>query len=147
MSNAQYKFKVSSRKLKSYLPDFEQELSIKVLEDGGDLTNFQFSLKFSKELNAIEIREINLKVGISWKDIETIAYLKGRFFFQEERDINKALIELKNGLNGNNHCIDGFNTRWQQFHLQFCTWFDTKFKACQIKEIETHKAYLELNND
>jgi hypothetical protein len=145
--STKYKFGISSRKITSYLPDIQQELSIKVLEDEGDLTNFHFLLKFSKDSNALEIREIHLKIGVSWQDMETIAYLKGRFFFREERDINNALVELQNGLNAKSYCIDQFNARWQQFHLQFCEWFNIKFKPCQIKEIETHQSYLALNND
>jgi hypothetical protein len=82
--SAKYNFRISSRKITSYLPGMEQELSIKVLEDEGDLTNFHFVLNFAKDSNSLEIREINLKVGVSWQDIETIAYLKGRFFFSRK---------------------------------------------------------------
>jgi len=141
-----YKFRISSRKLKSYLPDLEQELSIKVLEDDSDLTNFHFLFKFLPAKDCIEIDTITLKVGVSWQDMETIAYLKGRFFFREERDINQAITELKNGLNGKEYCIDGFSSRWQQFHLKFCEWYKSALKPCLEQEIKAHKSYLALNN-
>lgn len=153
-----YKFRVSSRKITAYGSDLKTELCISVLPDEEDVTHFlwcnahdeedlahfRFLCKFSKDQDCMEVKDVTLKLGASWQDMETITYLKGRFCFRDERAINAAMLELKNGLNGQKFCIDGLGTRWQQFHVKFCQWFFAQLKPCLEQEGELQKTYLKL---
>ena len=141
-----YRFQLSRRETTSYPSSMKEKLSVRILEDGANLTNFVLSLKLSEERERLKINDINLKVGVAWQDMETMAYLKGRFFFNDEREINKAVAELKNGLNTNDFSIEGFHERWQAFHLEFCEWFDAKLKPCLNQEVRLYQSYLALND-
>jgi hypothetical protein len=91
----QYIFKVTSRKIESYLPDMDEKLTIKVSHTKFKATNFYFSLRFDKTLDSITIKDLDIKVGAGYQDLETIAYLKGYFSFIEDRDILKAKFKIE----------------------------------------------------
>jgi hypothetical protein len=90
---------VSSRKITAYASALETELCISVLpdeedlilwcnsQDDEDLAHFRFLCKFSKDQDCMEVKDVTLKLGASWQDMETITYLKkeGFVFVTNER--------------------------------------------------------------
>jgi hypothetical protein len=137
----EYIFKVSSREVKSYLPDLDQKLNIQASHAKFKSTTFYFLLQFDQKADTFLIKTIELKVGISWQDLETIAYLKGYFGFIEDREILKAIEELKNALNDKECSVAQFDAKWQEFHISLKKWFFDKIKPCLELELKLHKMY------
>lgn len=139
----EYIFKVNSRKIETYNNSAEEKITIKAHNTKFKATNFYISLNLNKYTNIIHISQIDLKIGVSWQDIETLAYLKGYFGFTEDKEITKALSELKNAFNGEPTNIDVFEPKWQEFHLSFIKWYKDKLKLCLEKELDLYKMYFE----
>jgi len=141
----QYKFKVTSRKTKAYFPEMEESISIQVSESEFNPTSFMFVLQLDRDNTEIKIKDITLKVGVAWQDMETVAYLKGKFTFDSERSINQALLELQKAFNQNDYSIDSFKESWRELHNQFVKWFIKDFKVYLDKLVESHKILISLN--
>ena len=140
-----YNFKITCRKIESYLSNTDEKLTIQVSHAKLKATNFYFSLTLDREKDAILIKTVELKVGVAWQDLEAIAYLKGYFGFTEDRDISKAIEELKNALNGNEYSLGQLDPKWQEFHMDFQKWFMYKIKPCLEKELELYKMYYSID--
>jgi hypothetical protein len=139
-----YNFTVTGQKRESYLPDMEEKITITVSEEELKSINFYFLLRLQKDSKTIEVRDITLRVGVSWQDMETIAYLRGKFNFDDEREINQALLELKKDLNKDACCIDGFHASWREVHMQFIKWFTNEFCRYLDNQIKGHDILLNL---
>lgn len=137
----EYSFKVTCRKIESYLPNMDEKLTIKVSRIKFKTIDFYFSLSFDKTLDLIIIKDMAFQLGASSQDLETKGYLKGFFGFAEDRDIAQAIDGLKKKFNCQECSIDKFDSRWQEFHISFAKWFNNKLKHCLDKELELHKMY------
>ncbi len=141
----EYSFKVTCRKIESYLPNMDEKLTIKVSRIKFKTIDFYFSLSFDKTADLIIINDMAFQIGASAQDLETKGYLKGFFGFSEDRDIAQAIEGLKKKFNGQECSIDKFDSRWQEFHISFSKWFNSNLKPCLDKELELHKMYFTYN--
>jgi len=142
-----YKFKVTSKISESYLPEIEEKFCIRVSEENFNPTSFLFFLKLKEGEKAMETRNITLKVGVAWQDMEKIAYLKGKFDFDSERSINLALLELKKSSNRERYCLDEFSSSWQELHIQFSTWYNNEFRHYLDNEAKSNDILLNLKTE
>ena len=140
-----YNFTVTSQIRKSYLPNMEEKITILVSEEELKSVNFFFLLKLQKGVRGLEIKDIIvLRAGVSWQDMETIAYLRGKFNFADERATNQALVELKKNLNKEKYCIDEFHASWHEVHVQFVKWFTNEFSRYLDNQIKGHEILLNM---
>jgi len=140
-----YNFIVTSQIRESYLPNMEEKITISVSEEELKSVNFFFLLKLQKGVRGLEIRDIVvLRAGVSWQDMETIAYLRGKFNFADERATNQALVELKKNLNKEKYCIDEFHISWHEVHVQFVKWFTNEFSRYLDNQIKGHEILLNM---
>lgn len=140
-----YNFIVTSQIRESYLPNMEEKITISVSEEELKSVNFFFLLKLQKGVRGLEIKDIIvLRAGVSWQDMETIAYLRGKFNFADERATNQALVELKKNLNKDKYCIDEFHTSWHEVHVQFVKWFTNEFSRYLNNQIKGHEILLNM---
>lgn len=143
--NKEYNFKVTCRKIESYLPNMDEKLTIKVSHAKFKTMDFYFSLSFDKTVDLIAIKDMAFQIGTSAQDLETKGYLKGFFGFSDDRDIVHAIEGLKKKFNGQECSIDKFDSRWQEFHISFSKWFNNSLRPCLDKELELHKMYFSDN--
>lgn len=142
-----YKFKITGQKRESYLPDMKERITISVSAEELKSTSFFFSLKLHKDSKVFEIEDISLKYGPSWQHAELMGYLQGKFNFDSEKDIERALLELKNNFNHKEYCIEIFHSSWRELHIQFAEWFLNEFQPYLDNQIKSHEILLNINKE
>lgn len=142
---SEYKFKITSIKAENYLPEAAETICVQVSEAEFNPTSFVFIIDFNQNNRKIQVKDVSVKVGVAWQDMETIAYLKGKFTFTSERSVNQALIELQKGFNKQNYSIDNFKQSWRELHRQFVLWFHEDFNRYLDIFVASHEILCSLN--
>ncbi len=137
-----YIFKVSSREIKSYSQDFEENIVISISE----APSMYLFIKLNKSNGCIFVDKVSFKADKHDRfDGHIAGYLKGRFGILDPADINKALLDLEKVLNGEQESIEFYLEKWKNFAEQFKKWFYENLKNCLEKDLEINNLYFNLN--